>query len=273
MWNWVMKTGMPAVPRLIICLCLILSGLTAANARFISPDDWDPTLPGVGTNRYAYSQNDPVNKSDPNGHQGMGHNGGPPWDGDDDDDNIPDEMDPHPNFDDRQIIRIDPNLNGLAGLATVGAGAVMMNHPVSLYRAYLNTLGAETGFRLNATQVNLLANDLRTNYARVGSVSGDQLRIARREFDNRKAALRTEWEQNTGRKWPKYSEEERRRGVIPPNRQVGQNYDAHHIRQLNDGGRNTWWNITPQRRGDHQNTHGGGGILGAIRNFFSRLFG
>lgn len=36
--------------------------------RFISPDDWDPTLPGVGTNRYAYAQNDPVNRSDPNGH-------------------------------------------------------------------------------------------------------------------------------------------------------------------------------------------------------------
>jgi RHS repeat-associated protein len=37
--------------------------------RFISPDDWDPTLPGVGTNRYAYAKNDPINKSDPNGHQ------------------------------------------------------------------------------------------------------------------------------------------------------------------------------------------------------------
>lgn len=36
--------------------------------RFVSPDDWDPTKPGVGTNRYAYSQNDPVNKGDPNGH-------------------------------------------------------------------------------------------------------------------------------------------------------------------------------------------------------------
>jgi len=37
-------------------------------ARFISPDDWDPTKAGVGTNRYAYAQNDPVNKSDQNGH-------------------------------------------------------------------------------------------------------------------------------------------------------------------------------------------------------------
>lgn len=36
--------------------------------RFISPDGFDPTLTGVGTNRYAYSENDPVNKSDPNGH-------------------------------------------------------------------------------------------------------------------------------------------------------------------------------------------------------------
>jgi hypothetical protein len=36
--------------------------------RFISPDSLDPTLPGVGTNRYSYSQNDPVNKSDPTGH-------------------------------------------------------------------------------------------------------------------------------------------------------------------------------------------------------------
>ncbi|MEZ5926807.1 MAG: RHS repeat-associated core domain-containing protein, partial [Hyphomicrobiaceae bacterium] len=38
-------------------------------ARFITPDDWDPLLEGVGTNRYAYAGNDPVNKSDPNGHQ------------------------------------------------------------------------------------------------------------------------------------------------------------------------------------------------------------
>jgi RHS repeat-associated protein len=38
-------------------------------ARFISPDDWDPTLEGVRTNRYAYAANDPVNKSDPNGHR------------------------------------------------------------------------------------------------------------------------------------------------------------------------------------------------------------
>jgi len=36
-------------------------------ARFISPDSLDPILPGVGTNRYAYALNDPVNGRDPTG--------------------------------------------------------------------------------------------------------------------------------------------------------------------------------------------------------------
>lgn len=36
--------------------------------RFISPDDWDPTKEGVGTNRYAYACNDPINRGDNNGH-------------------------------------------------------------------------------------------------------------------------------------------------------------------------------------------------------------
>jgi RHS repeat-associated protein len=62
--------------------------------RFISPDSWDPTMPGVGTNRYAYAGNDPINKSDPNGHSildpwgrvevfpnGMYGPGGSAWDG------------------------------------------------------------------------------------------------------------------------------------------------------------------------------------------------
>jgi len=43
-----------------------------AFGRFISPDDWDPVLEGVWTNRYAYAQNDPVNKADNNGHYSEG---------------------------------------------------------------------------------------------------------------------------------------------------------------------------------------------------------
>lgn len=36
--------------------------------RFLSPDWWDPSYLGVGTDRYGYSMGDPINKSDPNGH-------------------------------------------------------------------------------------------------------------------------------------------------------------------------------------------------------------
>lgn len=57
-----------ALSLLLVCAMLTVSLGGGAHARFISPDDYDPTKPGVGTNRYAYSGNDPVNKSDPNGH-------------------------------------------------------------------------------------------------------------------------------------------------------------------------------------------------------------
>ena len=36
--------------------------------RFLTADTWDPMLPGVDFNRYAYAGNDPINMSDPGGH-------------------------------------------------------------------------------------------------------------------------------------------------------------------------------------------------------------
>ena len=36
--------------------------------RFLTPDTWDPDIPGVDINRYAYAGNDPVNGADPSGH-------------------------------------------------------------------------------------------------------------------------------------------------------------------------------------------------------------
>lgn len=55
--------------RFIFIVSLAIGPLVEPSfARFISPDPMDPTLQGVGTNRYAYSENDPINKSDPSGH-------------------------------------------------------------------------------------------------------------------------------------------------------------------------------------------------------------
>ena len=59
------------------------SGLQYLNARyydprlgmFLQPDWWEVTGPGVGTNRYSYSFNDPVNGRDPGGHVAES-----PWD-------------------------------------------------------------------------------------------------------------------------------------------------------------------------------------------------
>jgi RHS repeat-associated protein len=55
------------------------AGLQYLNARyydpklamFIQPDWWEVTKAGVGTNRYSYSFNDPVNKSDRTGHESI----------------------------------------------------------------------------------------------------------------------------------------------------------------------------------------------------------
>ena len=58
-------------------LLLAVSLANTANARFLSPDSWDPFLVGVDINRYSYSGNDPVNGTDPNGHAGIGDNGAP----------------------------------------------------------------------------------------------------------------------------------------------------------------------------------------------------
>ncbi|MEP2783651.1 MAG: polymorphic toxin type 50 domain-containing protein [Pseudoruegeria sp.] len=50
---------------LAISVCSIIAA--PAQAMFIQPDWLDPTEPGVGTNRYSYSFNDPINNHDPGG--------------------------------------------------------------------------------------------------------------------------------------------------------------------------------------------------------------
>ncbi len=50
-------------------VAMIAMFATQANAMFVTPDWFDPTQPGVGTNRYSYCSNDPINCIDPNGNE------------------------------------------------------------------------------------------------------------------------------------------------------------------------------------------------------------
>ena len=52
----------------LVFVIALVAATTPASARFLQPDAYDPWAEGVGTNRYAYAQDDPINNSDPNGH-------------------------------------------------------------------------------------------------------------------------------------------------------------------------------------------------------------
>lgn len=58
---------MTAIFKKFILTTLIAVFASQASALFIQPDWFDPTEPGVGTNRYSYSYNDPINNHDPGG--------------------------------------------------------------------------------------------------------------------------------------------------------------------------------------------------------------
>jgi filamentous hemagglutinin len=51
----------------VLLATLLAAFASQAEAMFIQADWLDPTEPGVGTNRYAYSHNDPTNQIDTNG--------------------------------------------------------------------------------------------------------------------------------------------------------------------------------------------------------------
>ncbi|WP_461425233.1 TreTu family toxin [Gymnodinialimonas sp.] len=55
--------------RSMLAVALMVLTTVQANAIFVQADWFDPTQPGVGTNRYAYSGNNPVNFFDPGGNQ------------------------------------------------------------------------------------------------------------------------------------------------------------------------------------------------------------
>lgn len=104
--DMVTRLLMTAIAAMMLCLCLA----APSHARFLQPDNWDPWLAGVDINRYAYGNNDPVNRSDPNGHDSCGE--------DSDCDGDPDFMDRYPGIPDDTILESNP----MRKLGIIGSG-------------------------------------------------------------------------------------------------------------------------------------------------------
>lgn len=88
----------------------------------------------------------------------------------------------------------------------------------------------------------------------------------RTEFRNIKDTLIEQWEAKNGETWPTYTEDIYSNNGIKI-RSAGDFYDAHHIRPLEFGGRNTADNLTPLHAEDHydrQGIHAPGGVFQKI---------
>ncbi len=77
----------------------------------------------------------------------------------------------------------------------------------------------------------------------------------RNEFKNKRERLISEWETNTGMKWPTYEKD-----VIGKNGQIlrhaGEKYDAHHIIPVCLGGKNEAENLVPIHVNEHYDRTG-----------------
>ncbi|MGR9355869.1 RHS repeat-associated core domain-containing protein [Rhizobium leguminosarum] len=236
-----------------------------AFGRFVSPDDWDPTQEGVGTNRYAYAHNDPVNKSDPNGHADDGSN----WFNSlEYQTSVKLRMLNEPrNYSQpgqEQSERMMDSHNRVMRSVLTGAFGDLI-----VTRSYIEQLEHDGGVRFGGEQRSFLAKDFRENHSGVGSVTGRDLAIRRSDYSKKKDSLIAEWEQKTGTSWPRYTTQDIENGLGRSSSRAGDMYDGHHIRQLSDGGKNEWWNLSPLSAKDHQGgIHRSGSFLDKLRDIF-----
>ena len=128
---------------------------------------------------------------------------------------------------------------------------------------YIKEVEEITGKKLTKNQIEKLQNALKNNdYTKL---SPEEITKARNKFNKIREDIISDWEVNTGNKWPEYAENlYSANGTL---RKVkGQPLDAHHIIELSYGGDDIWWNIHPARfPTEHQGgIHGAGSIANEI---------
>ena len=144
-----------------------------------------------------------------------------------------------------------------AELEQVFGGSKTSLNP-GLIKRYIQDIESRTNFKLPKVQIEQLKNALRNkSYSKLDSKG---ILRSRQEFQKVRKSCISDWEKNTGQKWPTYSEPVYSKdGKLI--KKVGEPYDAHHIIENKYGGDHVWWNITPAKFPDeHQaGIHAAGG--------------
>jgi hypothetical protein len=131
-------------------------------------------------------------------------------------------------------------------------------------RRYLQDIQQQTGMAVHPAQRAQLADHLRANsHSRLTTAAGETHRSG---FSRVKDNLITQWEQQTGQVWPRYTQQVTSARTGRVLREVGDPYDAHHIIENVYEGPHTWWNLHPAEfPGAHQGgIHRSGGVLREI---------
>lgn len=132
------------------------------------------------------------------------------------------------------------------------------NVSISLFNEYLQDIETQTNRKISDEQRNLLINYIsNSNIQNLPKSITDE---RRKEFNKKKKSLLTEWGNHYNTSWTKYTENliSKTSGKIL--RKVGNNYEAHHIIELDYGGENSWYNLHPATFYEHQNIHRKGSI-------------
>jgi len=119
-----------------------------------------------------------------------------------------------------------------------------------LARRYLREVEKLTGLKVHPKQLKKIKEALKSK--KYTALTKEATNKHRKKFKKIKKRLIKEWEQHTGQKWPKHQQKvyDKKGEVF---KDIGDDYDAHHIIENNYGGDNAWWNIHPARNPDqHQ---------------------